>query len=61
MKRSALQKWINRNKKKIPITLLYMEEMPTSNVILPSINKGNLKGIKTIGNDFYKQISRFER
>ncbi|MDR2836825.1 MAG: hypothetical protein LBV69_11675 [Bacteroidales bacterium] len=60
MKRSVLQKWINRNKRKMPITLLYMEEMPTDKVS-PSIDKGKLKGIKFIGNGFYKQISGFER
>jgi len=60
MKRSDLQKWIYRNRENIPITLLYMEEMP-GDKILPSINKEKQNGIKFIGYDFYKQISVFER
>ena len=60
MKPSSLRQWINRNKRKIPITLLYMEEMPM-NKALPSIKMEKQKGIKSIGNDFYKQISGLER
>jgi hypothetical protein len=60
MKRSTLQRWIHSNKRKVPITLLYMDEMPM-NKALPSINKEKQKGIKFIGNDFYKQISGFKR
>ena len=60
MKQKTLQKWLFRNKSKMPIPLLYMDEMDMDK-ILSSINKEKQKGIKFIGNDFYKQISGFER
>ena len=60
MKRNTLQKWIFINRDKMPIPLLYMDEMDMDK-ILSSINKEKQKGIKFIGDDFYKQISGFER
>jgi hypothetical protein len=54
MKRNNLQKWIYRNRQKVPITLLYLEKMSMDKALIPiNIIKEKHKGAIIIGNDFF--------